>query len=308
MVLFPGCSKPADEKAAGAAEKVPDQNKAGVTIDAETQTRIGLKMETPTAAEWQPELHAVGRVVDPLVFVAAVADYETARAAAVASSSEWERMQMLAAQDNASPRALEAARAMAAHDSLALKAARAKFTADWGTHLAARTNLTELAEALQTDDKALVKLTLPAGTFPSPLPAAATIYFFNDETKSAAADFADDLGIDPATQVQTLLFSVGKKLRPSLSLTASLKISGEPVGGVTVPSSAVLRYEGKGWIYVQTGEGQFLRTEIPLDHVTENGWFVSSGLSSTNRIVVTGAQTILSAEMSGGDFNTGTRD
>jgi len=77
---------------------------------------------------------------------------------------------------------------------------------------------------------------------------------------------------------------------------------------VIVPPDAVLRYEGKGWIYVQTADNQFLRTEIPLDRLTDNGWFVSGDLTATNRVVISGAQTVLSAEMSGGEFNTGTRD
>jgi hypothetical protein len=51
-----------------------------------------------------------------------------------------------------------------------------------------------------------------------------------------------------------------------------------------------------------------VRVEIPLDRLTDSGWFVSEYLSATNRIVVTGAQTVLSAELSGGGFNTGERD
>ena len=161
------------------------------------------------------------------MFTAAAADYETARAATLASQSELERTQKLAAQDNASPRVVEAAQAAAAKDALALKSAKAKFTAEWGLHLAAQTNVTAFAEKLQTDDTALVKLSLPVGTYLNPPPATATIFIFNRETNSVAADFADDLGIEPTTQVQTLLFAVSKKLPPSISVTAALKISAQ---------------------------------------------------------------------------------
>ncbi len=305
IALLAGCSKPAADKPADAAEKT--EAKPGVTIDAETQERIGLKVETPKATQWQPRLHAVGRVVDPLALIAAAADYEAARAAEVVSASELERTTKLADQNNASPRALETARAAAAHDLLALKSARAKFTADWGVHLAARTNLISFAEKMQTDDVALVKLSLPAGTFPNSLPPTATIYFLNDERSPIAANLADDLAIDPTTQVQTLLFSVNKKLPPNISVTAELKITGEPVDGLAVPAGAVLRYEGKGWVYVQTETNQFVKTEIPLDRLGDDGWFVSGNLMATNRIVTSGAQTILSAELGGG-FTTGERD
>lgn len=297
-----GCSRPAAEAPAAAPDK------AGVTIDDETQTRIGLKIESPVATQWQPEIHATGRVVDPLVFTAAAADYEAARAAATASQSELERMQKLAAGDNASPRALETAQAAAARDVLAFKSAQAKFTTDWGVHLAAQTNLDVYAGKLQTDDNSLIKLSLPAGELPNPLPSSATILFSERESDQVVATFADNLGIDPATQAETLLFAVDKKLPPSLAVTGQLKTAGEPVAGVVVPLDAVLRHEGKGWVYLQSGTNQFVRVEVALDRLTGNGWFVTENLSATNRIVTAGAQTVLSAELSGGGFNTGQRD
>ncbi len=75
-----------------------------------------------------------------------------------------------------------------------------------------------------------------------------------------------------------------------------------------VPASAVLRHEGKAWVYVQTQTNQFLRTEITLDRLTDDGWFVAEQLSATNRIIVAGAQLVLSSELSGGGFNMGERD
>lgn len=311
--VLTGCSKsdggkPAADTSDKATAQAGAETKPGITLDAETQERIGLKIETPAPAQWQPGIHATGRVANPLTFVAAATDYETARATAAASEAELERTQKLAAQDNASPRALEAAQAAAARDRLALQAARAKFTADWGAHLAAQTNLAEFAEQLLTDNLSLVKLMLPAGTFPNPLPETATIYILGNETNAVAADFADNLFIDPSSQVQTLLFSVKQKLPPDVSVTAQLNLAGEPVSGVVVPASAILRYEGKGWVYAQTATNQFERVEVPLDRLMEGGWFVSENLSATNHIVVSGAQTVLSAELSSGGFSTGQRD
>lgn len=303
--VLAGCSKSGSDKPADAPEKT--EAKAGVTIDAATQERIGLIIETPTATQWQPELHAVGRVVDTLAFTAAAADYESARVAATASQNELDRTQKLAAQDNASPRVLEAAAAAAAHDALALNSAGAKFSADWGVRLAAETNLVAFAKKLQSDELALVKISPPVGTFPKPLPTVGTIFTLNNETNPIAADFADDLGIDPATQTQTLLFSVKRKLAPSLSVTAQLKIPGAAVSGVTIPAGAILRHQGKGWVYVQTETNQFVRVEIPLDRLTDDGGFFAENLSATNRIVIGGAQTVLSSELGGG-FTTGDRD
>jgi membrane fusion protein, multidrug efflux system len=277
-----------------------------LTIDEATQKRLGIVVANPVAISWQPEIRATGRVADPLAFASAAADYETARAAAAASQAELERTQKLAAQDNASARVVETAQAAAAKDRFALQAAKAKFTGDWGVQLATQANLAAYAEQLQTDDIALVKITLPSGTFPKPLSQSAQIEIFNNGG-AVAGSFADDLGIDPATQMQTLLFSVKQKLPRNVAVTGNLKISGEPVAGVTVPASAVLRHENKGWVFVQTGAAEFTREEIQLNRAADGGFF-SAELSATNRVVVTGAQTLLSAELSGGNFNSGQRD
>jgi len=298
-----GCSK-ADKDAAPAPPAAKADEKPGVTVDLETQERIGLKTETPVAAQWRPQIQGVGTVVDPLGFMAAVTDYASARAAADLSRRERERIQKLAAQNNASARVLEAAQAAALHDLLVLKAAEATFAANWGAHLAARSNLLEFAQALTTEDTALVKLSLPVGTILQPAPAAATVYLLEDETNPAAASLVDDLGIDPAAQTQTLLFATARKLPRGAAVTATMDIPGEPVNGVRVPFSAVLRHEGAGWVYVQTDTNQFVRTEIPLDRLQSNGWFVSENLAMTNEVIVTGAQTVLSAELgvsAGGD-------
>jgi hypothetical protein len=265
-------------------------------------------MELPVATQWQPEVKGYGRVVDPATLTAAVADLESARAAAEVSGKEYERQKILAAQDNASTRALEAAKAASTHDELVVKSALAKFKLDWGSALAEGGG--KILSDVVNGTAALVRIDLPAGeTLPVP-PASARIVALTDETKSVSGAFAGATdGVNPQTQSQSFFFLVKRQpLPPGAAVTGFLKISGEPVSGLTVPADAVLRYEGKGWIYVQTDATEFARREIPLDRLTENGWFVSENLSATNRIVVLGAQTILSAELSGGGFNTGGRD
>jgi hypothetical protein len=304
-----GCSKTDKaDTAVSSGNGAEPAARPGVTLDLGTQERLGLKIEPPAPAQWHPGIHATGRVANPLTFTAAATDFEMARTAAAASQVELQRTQKLASQENASARALESAQAAAARDSLALQAARAKFAADWGLRLAAQTNLLALADQLQTGKLSFVKLLLPVGVFPQPLPASAIIYPFGNETNTLAAEFADNLNIDPNTEAQTLLFVVKQKLPQDLAVTAQLQLPGGIVSGLAVPAAAVLRYEGRGWVYVQTDTNQFVRAEIPLDRLLENGWFVSENLAATNRIVVAGAEAVLSAELSGSGFTTGERD
>ena len=118
--------------------------------------------------------------------------------------------------------------------------------------------------------------------------------------------------MDPQTQQQSLLCVAdgvdAQKLIPGEAVTAYVKTAGNPVSGVVVPASAVIRYQGANWIYVQTGTNRFSRAAITLDKSAENGWFVADGLAATNHIVVTGVQSVLSAELSGNGFTTGERD
>ena len=262
-----GCSKPAAEKPAeAAADKT--ETKSGVIMDAETQAHVGLKIESPAATQWRPEIRATGRVLDPLQFVAAVAEHETSRATGSA---------------------------------LAQKSVAAKFAADWGAKLAAQGNLMALAESWQAGEMSLVKLSLPAGGIAVASPGAAELFTFGYETNAVAAEFLDDLQIDPATQMPVLLYSVKQKLAAGLAVTARIKISGEPTSGVTVPASAVVRHEGAAWIYVQTQTNQFSRVEISLDCPADGGWFVKENISTNSRVVIEGAQALLSAEFSTGE-------
>jgi hypothetical protein len=278
-----------------------------LTLDEATQNRIKLVAANPAMSEWQPEITAFGRVADPLAFTAAAADYETARAAAAASHNDLERTKTLAAQENASSRALESAQATAARDWFALQSLRSKFTADWGSKLAAQTNLAEYAEHLQAGDMALVKVSLPSGTFLNQLPGSAKIFIFNNESNGVVADVADNLSVDPATQMQMLLLSSKQKLAPNVAVAARLKLTEKPAVGVLIPSDAILRYNNKGWVFVQTGATEFSRREIQLDRNVIGGFF-STEFSATNRIVVAGGQALLSAELSGGKSNPGQHD
>ena len=80
-----------------------------------------------------------------------------------------------------------------------------------------------------------------------------------------------------------------------------LKVPGAPLDGVVIPREAVVRTKGAGWVYVSdndTGES-FIRTEVALDHPTEAGWFVTQGVVAKDRLVVNGAQQLLSIELKG---------
>jgi len=48
---------------------------------------------------------------------------------------------------------------------------------------------------------------------------------------------------------------------------------------------------------LQTSETQFTRRDIRLDHPTGSGWLIPTGLTSADRLVITGAQMLFSEEL-----------
>jgi len=274
-----------------------------ITLNAETQERLGLKMTVPVAAQWQPEVKTYGRVIDPATLTAAITDLESARAAAEASGKEYDRLKNLS-EENISAKNLESARTTTTHDKLAFDSTLAKFTQDWGQSLADGDDREKILSEVVSGQTALVRIDLPAGeTLPSP-PVSARIVALTDETKSVqGALCSTTTGVNPQTQSQSFFFLVKDwPCTSGAAVTGYLKISGDPASGTIVPVDAILRYEGKNWIYAQTGDGEFTRREISLDRPAENGWFISGDL--TNRVVVVGAQTILSAESNNGSAPT----
>jgi len=78
---------------------------------------------------------------------------------------------------------------------------------------------------------------------------------------------------------------------------AYLAFPGSPKKGVLMPSSALVRYEGQVFVYLQKADDKFEREEVKLDLPLKNGWLVAGDLSPGDKIVVTGAQQLLSEEL-----------
>jgi hypothetical protein len=310
LLVLAGCSKggDADDNPPAKSETTEANSAPGVTLDAATQARLGLEVAIPTVTQWEPEVTAYGVVMDPAMLAGAYGDLAAADLAATASDKEYARQKTLAEDHNVSARSLEAAQTAALHDDLARTSALAKFKAEWGSVLAGRA--TEIISLMASNQAALVRMDLPAGENLSVPPLSAQVLLATSETNPVSADFLDTIpGVNPQYQGQSFLFLVnGQSLPPNAAISGFLKIPGEPLTGVMIPATAILRYEGRGWVYEQTGTNQFLRDEIPLDYPVTGGWFVTNRVPLTNGVVVTGAQTVLSAELSGGGFNTGERD
>jgi hypothetical protein len=303
-------SRPTGESSA--AEKPADEESDAVTIthDAddnvvihmsdETQGDVGIVVTNLAAINLAAEVRAYGRVLDPVQLAAAFGEFTAAQAANENSQAELQRLKTLAAQNNASARALQAAEAAAARDQVQFESARLKWVATGCSTMSQRPDFSALMKSLDSLESALVRVDLLAGEkLPSP-PVGARLTTLSGDQVAAGFLGAAPM-VDPQTQSRGFLFLVqtnAAAFAPGAAVTALVQISGEAVNGTVVPRDAVVRTGGKGWVYVLNAGGEaFTRKEIALDHATETGWFVRAGAAAGEFVVVSGAQTLLSQEM-----------
>ncbi len=150
-------------------------------------------------------------------------------------------------------------------------------------------------------DRLLARVHLPAGQVSDgPIPTARIVALGHEDHPLRGERIALGATVDPTTRGQTWLFRVspaGVPLRPGTPLIAYLPLAGGRRQGVVIPRASIVRSEGKAWAYVQVAEERFTRRPLALESAAENGWRVAAGFAAGDRVVVDGAQTLLSEEL-----------
>lgn len=269
-------------------------------LDKEAQERAGLKVAPLEAGELPPEIKAFGRVLDPAPLAAAVTESAAARAQFEASSRELERLKVLHSQNqNVSTRAVETAEAAAQHDRIAADAAQLRLFSAWGKSVAGESNLTAIVHQLVSQDAALVRVDVPLSQNLSGEPKAARLRPLSGRNLLPAEFIGPAVSVDVQTLGRGFLFLVRTNgLAANAVVDAWLSVGGTAEKGAIVPHDAIVRHDGEAFIYVQNGDDQFAREKIELEHPVEKGWFVD-GLKPGIRIVIIGAQQLLSEELKG---------
>lgn len=283
-----------------------------VTFDAATLARSGLEVKALPAQPHRAEAIAYGAVLDLTeladargAVTAAAARVEQARAMMAASRAEFERVRALHADErNASDKTLEAATAKWRGDDAEARAADAALAARvaaarqrWGAVAAGwlERGSSEL-EALLAQRQRLVQVTLPPGTVLESAPATATVRG-GGGAAVAARLISPAPRTDPRIQGASFYYAApdAPGLLPGAGVEAFLP-AGPAVTGVTVPAAAVVWWQGRAWVYLEEAPGRFVRREVATDAPVPGGWFVTAGVTAGGRVVVRGAQMLLSEE------------
>ncbi|HXP61488.1 MAG TPA: hypothetical protein VN829_13410 [Dongiaceae bacterium] len=294
-------AKPTADEAAGPHVTRDAKGKAVIALSDELRKNMGIQVTNPAKMQISPEVKGYGRVLDPAPLAALITELASAQAAQVASSNEFARLKTLEGQGNASARALQAAEAGALRDALAVQAAKDRLALSWGKAVGDQKDAPGFIQSLTSLETVLVRIDLPIGQ-DLKLPAGARIV-----GSSGEASEAEFLGlapmVDPQMQGRGFLLRIksnASRLSPGEAVVGYLKVPGAPVDGVVIPREAVVRTEGAGWVYVlDSVRNSFTRTEVALGHPTEAGWFVTEGAGANDRLVVNGAQELLSIELKG---------
>jgi hypothetical protein len=249
----------------------------------------------------KPELRTFGRVLDPSSLATGLTDLAAARAQLTATTKDFERLKILNTQgQNVSTRALEAAEALVQRDQIAAQAAQLRLTTTWGKDIAGRADLNALVHALIAQESSLVRVDVPVSEKLDGLPTAARLASLSTPDQTMAADFiAASLAADAQTQARGFLFLLPTNALPANSpVLAWLTLGGTVEKGVIIPRDALVRHEGKAFVYLQTTDEAFERKEVELHHPLAAGWFTEEFKPGV-KVVIVGAQQLLSEELKG---------
>jgi hypothetical protein len=290
---------------------VVENGAAMVKLGARAQQRAGITLATLQKARSRQDVTAPATVLatDALATLRGqyVADQDQVKKAEIAAGvvqPEYQRLKNLYAQDqNVSAKALQAAQGQLQADHADLTTARQRLELDragvrqnWGGVVSewVASGAPSLDRVLNQQD-VLVEVTIPAG---QPLTTPRSVRLEIPAGGSVAANFVSAFPrTDPRIQGVSLLYLAAERpgLVPGVNPVAHFAV-GKVECGVVVPQSAVVWWQGNAWVYRETGAGEFTRTVVPAGAAAGGGYFVARGLASGDRIVVRGAQTLLSEE------------
>lgn len=293
-----------------------DHGSTVVTLSEEAQAQSGITTTALKAGTHQSTLSSYGSVVsiEPLIelrtrYLTAKADASVVRASLVSSQQEYQRLLQLNRDNrNISDRAVIAAEAAWKADEA--KVAAAETTASnvrdnirqvWGETLANLVTQQPASPALQRllqYKEVLLQITLP---FDAALPKPGhTLYVVPTGTQGKAiqAEFVSASPItDRTIQGKTYYYRApAEDLRSGMRVTVRLPESAKQGNGVIVPSTAVVWYGGKAWVYRKEAADRFVRLPISTNADTDGGWFNSGNLKPGDALVTSGAQLLLSEE------------
>jgi len=298
---------------------LPDSSAGQGTIflAAKAQSVSGLQTITLTSVSDHPEFTAHGKAVNiqPLIelrhrYLVALTERSGATARFKQAEQNIKRQQDLYRDGATSKRNLQVQQAQWQTDKAQVDASGVQGKAimdeariNWGKKLTewALSTDAEPLNGFLSGQKTLLQITLPVNK--QLANEIQTIYVEASGNRSAATK-AELISAAPQTdttaQGESYFFQTdGRRIRTGMRVAAWIPEQGENRSGVVIPKSALVWYMDQAFVYIKTDAEQFTRRTIDQYSATNGGYFVGSGISAGEQLVVTGGQMLLSEEFRG---------
>jgi hypothetical protein len=265
------------------------------------QQAVGIRVDHPVPMASAAQIEAYGLVLDPVALLADAGRMDSTQAAADAAAADVARLDSLYHNNaDASLKALQASRSLAIEASAQARTAAATFRLDWGPLAAlSATSRRELIDALCAGRQLLVRADVPGQQWIRGIGARALVIV------DGVGVAARVLGALPRTDPQSLrggwLLQIERApegLGPGAR--AGVRLQTAPVGGVLVPTAALLYDERGAYVYREISGGgedksHYAAAPVRLLVRAGDGWLVG-GLDRSDSIVVQGAGFLWSLE------------
>lgn len=285
---------------------------SGITLDAPTQTQMGIEITTVKKGSEPLNFrgYATVRDVQGLIdltnsYTKAKAELDIATSKLAASQKSFKRAQALFKdRQNLSAAQLELAEATYRSDEAARASAESNAStviltarAQWGDVIAEdiRSGSSELTNLLERR-QSIIEVSVPSSIEDHRAPAQASIQVA-DGTNVPVRFLSDVPSIDPRTQAERYFYvaSADAQLPMQINLLAYLPF-GQTLDRSHIPASAVVSWGGATWIYLRTAQTRFARHLIPTDDPAPDGGYFVGDLPDKAEVVTRGAQMLLSEE------------
>lgn len=248
------------------------------------------------------------QVLDAGALLALLDDAHAADAVAQESAQEATRLQGLARNDDVSRKALGAARAQAASDHAKSDTLAARVALEWSPALARADAV--LVVDLRRGARRLLRLEFGDEAPAFDTSASVSVTPLSGSRAASPVKLLGRANGATSTLAGPAWLAVGAlpDCHPGERLRA--RLDGGAASGVLVPSDAIVFANGRRWVYVRGGDGQFARRALPDDaRSVPGGALVQSGFAVGDYVVVSGAAQLLGVERkpTGGD-NAGEGD
>jgi hypothetical protein len=300
MLLLTGVSRADDDDDQPKQSLQPDSSGA-FALTRSQQQAVGIRIDHPMPMASPQQIEAYGLVLDPVTLVTDAGRMDSTQAAADAAAADVARLDGLYRNHaDASLKALQASRSLAAEAAAQAHAAATTFKLQWGPVAALNAvNRRDLIDALGAGRQLLVRADVPGHQLLSKINARALVIV--DGISVAARVLGTLPRTDPLSQSSGWLLQIDHRpegLGPGARTHVQLQTA--PVSGLLVPAAALLYADRGAYVYREVGDGgadksQFAAAPVKLLVHIGDGWLVD-GLGRSDSIVVQGAGVLWSLE------------